>query len=148
MATQVQWRRGTTPQVAAFTGAIGEVVVDTTTWQLSVQDAVTAGGHYTGLATGGTFNNITLTGASNIFTTATIAGGTFTTPTLNTPIINNPTVSTGTFSSPTLTGSPVAPTPALTANNFLIPTTSWVRQVIQLTSPINLGLAQSFPLII
>ena len=27
MATQVQWRRGTTAQVAVFTGAIGEVVI-------------------------------------------------------------------------------------------------------------------------
>lgn len=44
MATQVQWRRGTAAQVAAFTGAAGEVVVNTTANRLVVQDGVTAGG--------------------------------------------------------------------------------------------------------
>lgn len=43
-ATQVRWRRGTAVQVAAFTGADGEVVVDTTTHRLVVQDGATAGG--------------------------------------------------------------------------------------------------------
>jgi len=44
MATQVQWRRGTHAQVAAFTGAIGEVVADLTQKRLVLQDGVTAGG--------------------------------------------------------------------------------------------------------
>ncbi len=148
MATQVQWRRGTAAQVAAFTGAVGEVVYNTTTFALHTQDGVTVGGHALGLASGGIFNNITLTGASNIFSTATIIGGTYTSPTLNTPTINNPTVTTGTFANPALTGIPTAPTPALTSNNTTVPTTTWVRQVIQLTSPINMGLAQTFPLIL
>ena len=44
MATQVQWRRGTHAQVLAFTGAIGEIVVDLTQSRLVLQDGVTPGG--------------------------------------------------------------------------------------------------------
>lgn len=46
MADQLQLRRGTTSQVLAFTGAQGEVVVDTTQNALVVQDGITAGGFY------------------------------------------------------------------------------------------------------
>ena len=44
MSEQLQLRRGTSVQVAAFTGAQGELVVDTTNNRLVVQDGVTAGG--------------------------------------------------------------------------------------------------------
>ena len=44
MATQVQWRRGTTAEHSTFTGIVGEVTVDTTKDTLVVHDAVTAGG--------------------------------------------------------------------------------------------------------
>ena len=44
MATQVQFRRGTTGEHSAFTGAVGEVTVDTEKKILCVHDAVTAGG--------------------------------------------------------------------------------------------------------
>ncbi len=43
-AVQVQYRRGTSSQVAPFTGAQGEMVVDTTNNRLVVQDGSTAGG--------------------------------------------------------------------------------------------------------
>ena len=43
-ATQVQLRRGTSAQVVAFTGAQGEVVVDTTNNRAVVHDGSTAGG--------------------------------------------------------------------------------------------------------
>src|SRR5579885_2334118 len=43
-ATQVQRRRGTAAQVAAFTGAQGEIVIDTTNNRVVVQDGVTPGG--------------------------------------------------------------------------------------------------------
>jgi hypothetical protein len=45
MATQVQRRRGTTAQTAAFTGAIAEITIDTTKNTVVVHDGVTAGGH-------------------------------------------------------------------------------------------------------
>jgi len=44
MADQLQLRRGTTAQIATFTGAQGEVIVDTDKDTLVVQDGATAGG--------------------------------------------------------------------------------------------------------
>lgn len=42
--TQVQWGRGTTTQVAGYTGPAGELVLNTDDWSLQAQDGVTAGG--------------------------------------------------------------------------------------------------------
>ena len=50
MATQVQFRRGTTGEHSAFRGAVGEVTVDTEKKVLCVHDATTAGGFPTLLA--------------------------------------------------------------------------------------------------
>lgn len=44
MATQVQFRRGNTAANDAFTGAIGEITVDTTTDSIRIHDGSTAGG--------------------------------------------------------------------------------------------------------
>lgn len=44
MATQLQLRRGTTAQTASFTGATGEITVDTDKKVVVVHDGVTAGG--------------------------------------------------------------------------------------------------------
>lgn len=44
MPTQVQFRRGNTAQVAAFTGAVGELVIDTDKDTVVVQDGAKAGG--------------------------------------------------------------------------------------------------------
>jgi len=44
MSTRVQWRRGNTAQTAAFTGAAGEITVDTDQNVVVVHDNVTAGG--------------------------------------------------------------------------------------------------------
>lgn len=43
-ATQVQLRRGTAAQVAAFTGAAGEVTPDMTNFRLVLHDGTTLGG--------------------------------------------------------------------------------------------------------
>jgi len=45
MATQVQFRRGTTAETATFTGAIGEVTVDTVKHTCVVHDASQVGGY-------------------------------------------------------------------------------------------------------
>ena len=45
MATQVQFRRGTTAETATFIGADGEVTVDTTKNTCVVHDAFQAGGY-------------------------------------------------------------------------------------------------------
>jgi hypothetical protein len=42
--TQVQWARGSTSQIASYTGPIGELVLNTDDWSLLAQDGVTAGG--------------------------------------------------------------------------------------------------------
>ena len=44
MATQVQYRRGTQVQNDAFTGALGEMTIDTTNGTMRVHNGVTAGG--------------------------------------------------------------------------------------------------------
>lgn len=44
MSKRIQLRRGTTAETSAFTGAVGEVTVDTTKKTLVVHDGVTAGG--------------------------------------------------------------------------------------------------------
>ncbi len=44
MTTQVQFRRGTTSQHTSFTGAVGEVTVDTDLDTLRVHDGAVAGG--------------------------------------------------------------------------------------------------------
>ncbi len=49
MSEQLQLRRGTSAQVAAFTGAQGEVAVDTTFNRLVVQDNTTVGGFSAGI---------------------------------------------------------------------------------------------------
>jgi len=45
MTKQVQLRRGTTPEHATFTGAVGEATVDTDLDVIVVHDGVTVGGH-------------------------------------------------------------------------------------------------------
>jgi len=45
MATQVQFRRGTTAETASFLGAIGEVTVDLTKHVCVVHDAIQVGGY-------------------------------------------------------------------------------------------------------
>ena len=44
MATVVQFRRGNTASIAAFTGAEGEIAINTDTETVHVQDGTTAGG--------------------------------------------------------------------------------------------------------
>lgn len=48
MAGQLQLLRGITADVAAYVGPIGEIVVDTTTFALYLQDGVTPGGWLVG----------------------------------------------------------------------------------------------------
>ena len=45
MATQVQFRRGSSADTSGFTGAVGEVTVNTDIQTVVVHDGTTAGGH-------------------------------------------------------------------------------------------------------
>jgi len=101
MPTQVQFRRGTTTQNNNFTGAAGELSVDTTLNVIRVHDGTTAGGHTllsgssTATLSNKTFNlsSNTLAGTIAQFNTAlsdgdfaTLAGvETLTNKTLTTP---------------------------------------------------------------
>lgn len=44
-STQVQFKRGTTTQNNAFTGAEGEITIDLTTLAVRVHDGLTVGGY-------------------------------------------------------------------------------------------------------
>jgi len=61
MATQVQFRRGTTAQNSTFTGAVGEITVDTDKDTLLLHDGGTAGGfEIVNVSTAQTLSNKTL----------------------------------------------------------------------------------------
>lgn len=64
MSTQIQYRRGSSAQTASFTGALGEITVDTTNKIVVVHDGATAGG-FSGVSTTATqtLTNKTLSGA-------------------------------------------------------------------------------------
>ena len=100
MATQVQFRRGTTSQNNAFTGAIGEITYDTEVKTLRLHDGSSAGGgaivatlaasqtftnkilstnsawqgNAVGLAYGGTNANITAAAGAIVYSTASALG--------------------------------------------------------------------------
>lgn len=77
MPTQVQFRRGTTTQNNAFTGASGELSVDTTLTTLRVHDGSTAGGvALVNLSSAQTLTNKTITSPS-IGTSLTTASSSF-----------------------------------------------------------------------
>ena len=76
MSTQVQYRRGSNVQVAAFTGALGEIVVDTTNKVLVVNDGIQAGGFpQVGLTAAQTITNKVYNGTSLSVTGNVTAGG-------------------------------------------------------------------------
>ena len=79
MATQLQIRRGTSTQVAAFTGAEGEIVVNTTNDSVHVNDGSTAGGFEMARAD---LNNVSDTDLNAALTGNTVSALTITTLTL------------------------------------------------------------------
>jgi hypothetical protein len=81
MAIQVQLRRGTSAQNNSFTGAVGEVTVNTTDSTLRVHDGSTAGGFTivgltaTQTLTNKTLTSPTITGSGTLTTTANVNAG-------------------------------------------------------------------------
>jgi Major tropism determinant N-terminal domain len=63
MATQIQFRRGSTAQTSTFTGALAEVTLDTSKQTLIIHDGATAGGvaEVVNTTTAQTLTNKTLT---------------------------------------------------------------------------------------
>jgi hypothetical protein len=100
MPTQVQFRRGTTTQNNSFTGATGEISIDTQLKVLRVHDGSTAGGQaLVGISAsqtltnktltsptvnGATLNNSVFTGTSDFSGVGTLSGVTLNNPSLGT----------------------------------------------------------------
>ena len=111
MSTQVQYRRGSNVQVAAFTGALGELVIDTTNKIVVVQDGATVGGFaQVGLTAAQTLTNKTLsaatftgssTGSGSISLTGNITGANLVT---SGAVQSNGFYSTGSFAGTLGTG--------------------------------------------
>lgn len=83
MSTQVQYRRGSNVQVAAFTGALGELVIDTTNKVVVVNDGATVGGFpQVGLTASQTITNKVYQGSTvsvtGTVTAASTVGGVIT----------------------------------------------------------------------
>lgn len=77
MSTQVQYRRGSNVQVAAFTGALGELVIDTTNKVVVVNDGATVGGFpQVGLTASQTITNKVYQGTSVSVTGSVTAAST------------------------------------------------------------------------
>ena len=109
MATQLQIRRGTAAQVAAFTGAEGEIVYNSTNDSLHTNDGATAGGFELARAD---LNNVldadlnaALTGntlSALTITTLTATGGT-----INGTVIGGTTAAAGSFTTGAFSSSTV-----------------------------------------
>jgi len=111
MATQLQIRRGTTAQMNAFTGAEGELAVNTTTDTLHVHDGATAGGKALARADGsniatyaGSFTTLTASGAATLNTLAS-SGATLSGGTINGMTVGASTPSTGAFTTISASGA-------------------------------------------
>lgn len=105
MATQLQIRRGTTSQMNAFTGAEGELAVNTTTDTVHVHDGSTAGGHALAKADGsniatyaGSFTTIAASGTITGNVTGNLTGSVLTAAQTN-------ITSVGTLSALTVSGA-------------------------------------------
>ena len=105
MATQLQIRRGTTAQMNAFTGAEGELAVNTSTDTVHVHDGSTAGGFALAKADGsnigtyaGSFTTISASGAITGNVTGNLTGSVLTAAQTN-------ITSVGTLSSLAVTGA-------------------------------------------
>lgn len=101
MATQIQRRRGTTAQHSTFTGALGELTVDTDKKTVVVHDGITAGGSPLAVAStlASTYAPLASPALSGTPTAPTAAAGTNTTQLATTAFV------TTAIDSPALTGS-------------------------------------------
>lgn len=94
-------------------------------------------------ADGGTYNNITITGNTNILTGATFYNGTFISAALT-----NPVTTGGTFTNPTFAGVPTTPTQAFSDSSTQVVNSAWVRGAVASITGINLAMAQTSPALV
>lgn len=133
MARQLQLRRGTTAQHTMFTGAVGEVTIDTDKDALVVHDGVQAGGFPAARESVVTAHTGNTSNPHNVNKTQVGLGNVDNTSDANKP------VSTATQTalnlkanlvSPTFTGTPEAPTASVGTNSTQVATTAFVNAEI------------------
>jgi len=127
MATQVQFRRGTTAQNNAFTGAAGEISVDTDKDSLVVHDGSTQGGF--GVAK----NNLSNVASVGILTATSFSGDGSTLSSIPTSIVAGDNISvSGSTGAVTITG--LANTSNVSADTLVVTGISTVGIVTGATS--------------
>ena len=120
MATQLQIRRGTAAQVAAFTGAEGEIVYNSTNDSLHTNDGATAGGFELARADLNNVSDANLNAAltGNTVSALTINTLTATGGTINGTVIGGTTAAAGSFTTGTFS-STLGVTGAATFSGFV-----------------------------
>ena len=110
MATQLQIRRGTAAQVAAFTGAEGEIVYNSTNDSLHTNDGATAGGFELARADLNNVSDADLNAAltGNTLSALTITTLTATGGTINGTVIGGVTPAAGSFTTGAFSGAVTA----------------------------------------
>ena len=161
MSTQVQLRRGTTVDLSTFTGAVGEVTVDTTKDTLVVHDGSTAGGVPLAIESHshvGTYQPVdaTLTSLAALGTAAdklayTTGVDTWAETALTAAartVLDDATVAAmlatmggAPLASPTFTGTPAAPTATAGTNTTQLATTAFVTTAVAGGGGLSIGIA-------
>jgi microcystin-dependent protein len=142
MATILKFRRYTTSALAAVTGAIGELIIDTDKDTVTVHDGTTAGGKP--LATESGVDSAITTALSSYYTSTSVDSAIttalssyYTSTEVDTAIsgINTALEDYAPLASPALTGTPTAPTPATTDDSTTIATTEFTQALMQAILP-------------
>ena len=139
MATILKFRRYTTSALAAVTGAIGELIVDTDKDTITVHDGATAGGKP--LATESGVSSAISTALGDYYTSSatdsaiTTALSSYYTSTGTDSAISTALGDYAPLESPALTGTPSAPTPVTTDDSTTIATTGFTQALMQAMLP-------------
>lgn len=133
MARQLQLRRGTTAQHTVFTGAVGEVTIDTDKDALVVHDGVQAGGFPTARESVVTAHTENTSNPHNVTKPQVGLGNVDNTSDADKPISTATQTALNlkaNLASPTFTGIPEAPTASVGTNSTQVATTAFVNAEI------------------
>lgn len=136
MSKILQFRRGSTTRHATFTGAAGEITVDTTLWRPVVHDGVTPGGHPVtggGALTDGDYGDVAVSGSGSAMTVQSVGGvalGSAAFTASSDYATAAALAAKAPLASPALTGAPTAPTAAPGTNSTQIATTAYVEAAV------------------
>lgn len=133
MARQLQLRRGTTAQHATFTGAVGEVTIDTDKDALVVHDGVLAGGVTAAKESTVTAHTSNTSNPHSVTKTQVGLGNAENTSDADKPVSTAQQTALNLKAdlvSPALTGTPTAPTASVGDNSTQVATTAFVNAEI------------------